>query len=85
MSRLPQRLRYDESGLDRIKSVDDAKRWLKAFVREHETMYERLYDHIQHLDPGNNIVDADGTLADITTQFNTLLSQLEAQKLLKES
>ena len=29
-----------------------------------------------------NIVDADGTLADITTKFNTLLAQLKAEGLL---
>ena len=30
-----------------------------------------------------HIVDADGTLADITTKFNTLLSQLEAVGILE--
>ena len=32
-----------------------------------------------------HIVDADGTLADITTKFNTLLAQLEALGLLETS
>ena len=51
----------------------------------------RLKDRIYFLNlnlttvatPQPHIVDADGTLADITTKFNTLLSQLETLGLLK--
>lgn len=35
--------------------------------------------------PSDHIVDATGTLADITTKFNTLLAQLEAMGILKSS
>ena len=37
------------------------------------------------LAPSAHIADADGTLADITTKFNTLLAQLEAAGYLNES
>ena len=32
-----------------------------------------------------HIADADGTLADITTKFNTLLSKLESRRILRGS
>jgi hypothetical protein len=35
--------------------------------------------------PANHIADATGTLADIVTKFNTLLTRLENQNILKSS
>jgi hypothetical protein len=37
------------------------------------------------VDQEDTIADADGTLADITTKFNTLLSQLESRGILRSS
>lgn len=85
MSKLPKTLELDRVGIDRLPEPKPTKNLLKRAVDRFEVVYKLQRDRIETLNPQDHIADADGTLADITTKFNTLLSQMEAQDLLNTS
>lgn len=85
MSKLPKTLELDRVGIERLKADKTTKDWLKRLVDRLEEIYKLQRDRIETLNPQDHITDADGQLADITTKFNTLLSQLEEQDLLDSS
>lgn len=85
MSKLPKSLELDRLGIDRLPEPKQTKSWLKRLVDRLDENQRLQRDRIETLNPQDHIADADGTLADITTKFNTLLSKLEAQDLLDTS
>ena len=85
MSKLPKTLGLDRIGIERLPEPKPTKNWLKRLVDKLEEIHKLHFDRIETLNPQDHIADADGNLADITTKFNTLLSQLESQDLLKTS
>ena len=85
MSKLPKTLEMDRLGIDRLPEPKPTKDWLKRLVDKLEEVHKLQRDRIETLNPQDHIVDADGTLADITTKFNELLSQMESQDLLDTS
>ena len=78
----------------RIKTGDPATQFDKDLIREllsftHE-LSRILNKGINIVDnfsvaPQSHIVDADGSLADLTSKFNTLLAELEAMGILESS
>lgn len=85
MSKLPKSLELDRIEIERLPEPKETKGWLKRLVDRLEAIHKLQRDRIETLNPQDHIEDADGDLADITTKFNTLLSQLEDQDLLKSS
>lgn len=85
MSNLPKTLELDRRGIERLPVGEEVKIWLRQLCDKLDQIYTLQRNAIVTLDERDHIADADGTLADITTKFNTLLSQLEAQKLLADS
>lgn len=85
MSNLPVSPELDRVGIERLPEPEPTKNWLRKLLDRLEETYKLQRDRIETLNPQDHIVDADGQLADITTKFNTLLSQLEEQDLLKTS
>lgn len=85
MSKLPKTLELDRVGIERLPEPEPTKNLLKRLFDRLEEVHKLNRDRIETLNPQDHIADADGNLADITTKFNTLLSQLEAQDLLDTS
>ena len=85
MSNLPKTLELDRIGIEKLPEPKPTKNWFRRLVDRLEEVHKLQRDRIETLNPQDHIADADGQLADITTKFNTLLSQLEAQDLLKTS
>ena len=85
MSNLPKTLGLDRIGIERLSASPQTKDWLKKATDTLEELYKMQRDRIETLNPQAHIIDADGDLADITTKFNSLLSQLESQGLLDTS
>ncbi len=85
MSNIPKSLELDRIGIERLKADRSVKDLLKRMVDKLEEIHRLTRDRLETLNPQDHIADADGTIGDITTKFNTLLSQLESQDLLDTS
>ena len=70
--------------LERIRTRDELISALEKNNAILESAYRAIYNDI-HFNRQAHIADADGTLADITTKFNTLLDQLEERNILETS
>ena len=64
----------------------DLTLYLNTYLRQHGSDIRQINDAgLEPIVAQPHIIDADGNLADITTKFNTLLSQLETLGILATS
>lgn len=67
----------------KIRTIAPTNEWETVFEQNLNNWTMKVSDEIDKMTNGDAIADASGTLANLVTQFNTLLSQLRTQGILK--
>ena len=67
----------------RVSTIDPENEFERVLEKNLAIWTTKVSDEIDKMTNGDAIADADGTLANLTIQFNTLLSQLRTQGILK--